>query len=527
MKKSFNINISGVIFHIDEDAYEKLNQYIERLKQHFAGEESSEEIVNDIEARIAELLREKLGEDKQVISLDDVEEVIAVMGEPAEMDEEEHEGVASEREPAGPGYDRPKRLFRDPDNKIIGGVGGGMGAYFNVDPLWFRLAFVVSFFAVGPLAYIIFWIAIPMARTTAEKLEMRGKRVNINNIERSVKEEFRDIGDSFSSYASRTRESFSRNKGMYRDAGDTIGDGIVEVLRVLLKIAAILIGIVLIITGLSLISAIIGVMFIPSIPFVLMDELPIYFSGPAFINLIFGDGLIFTLGVLGMALLIGIPLAWLVFIGLRLIFGNRIKTHYFDHNVLIVWVVALFVTGGSIFFTAKDFRHEQTIDKEVSSLPAGKASYKFDMTPDSWYPSVIDERKYLFSEVPENRPALHNSFRGVPGLSFKATDDSIGVIYVEYSSRGESPRDARRRAERIVYDIKIKDSTVNLDALFAIPRDDKFRMQDIEVIVSLAEGTRFTISDELDDIAYPWYINAGTEYVVKNGKILGGVEKEE
>ena len=124
MKKSLNININGIIFHIDEDAYEKLNAYLERLKKHFSQQEGGGEVVNDIEARIAELLREKMDENKQVVTIEDIDEIIRKLGEPAEMMDDEEQ----EEKPPRFNFDQPKRLYRDPENKIIGGVGGGMGA---------------------------------------------------------------------------------------------------------------------------------------------------------------------------------------------------------------------------------------------------------------------------------------------------------------------------------------------------------------------------------------------------------------
>lgn len=207
MKKTVTINLSGIIFHIDEDAYGRLNSYLNRLRKHFGRTEGNEEIIADIESRIAELLQEKLANNKQVITIADVEEVIELMGEPYEMEEE-----TAPREKSG--RRRPKKLYRDPDNSMIAGICGGLAAYFNIDPIWFRAIFLISIFigGTGILVYLIMWILVPNANTTAEKLEMRGEPVNISNIERSIRDEFDNVKDKFNDFTNGAKESFKKKK---------------------------------------------------------------------------------------------------------------------------------------------------------------------------------------------------------------------------------------------------------------------------------------------------------------------------
>ncbi len=195
MKKTLTANINGIVFHIDEDAYYKLSRYLERIKAHFKHEQGGEEIVAGIESRIAEMFQERKKSHQQVVNIEDVQEVISQLGEPAEMS-----GDRDGRSDWGGRNNHteesiPKQLFRDPDNKYIGGVCSGLAAYFNIDPTWVRLLFVLLIFAAGStiLAYIILWIVIPKAVTTADRLSMRGERVNLSNIEKSIKEDLRDI----------------------------------------------------------------------------------------------------------------------------------------------------------------------------------------------------------------------------------------------------------------------------------------------------------------------------------------------
>ena len=188
MKKTYTINISGTVFHIEDDAYNRLNSYISALKQHFGDNDEGQEIVVDIEARIAEIFKEKQTPENQVIILTWVDEVIKTMGEPEEFEEQGEPGSTHQ------GKNR-KRLYRDPDHKVMGGVCGGLAAYFNIDPVIMRLIFIFHFLinGLGLLIYVILWIAVPEAKTTAQRLEMRGEAVNIENIEKWIKKEYRDI----------------------------------------------------------------------------------------------------------------------------------------------------------------------------------------------------------------------------------------------------------------------------------------------------------------------------------------------
>lgn len=194
MKKTFSVNLGNRVYNIDEDAYMTLKAYLERIEGHFSDLKEREDIINDIELRISELFSERLGVNKQVVTLTDVNEVIAVMGDPRQISGSEEE------EPAGSWERRtgPKRIYRDPDDRMIGGVCGGLAAYTNIDPVIMRLIFVaLLFMGIGALAYIILWIVVPEARTTAQKLEMRGDSVNTSNIGNFFRDEFESVRKSF------------------------------------------------------------------------------------------------------------------------------------------------------------------------------------------------------------------------------------------------------------------------------------------------------------------------------------------
>ncbi len=193
MKTTITINLGGIVFHIDDDAYEMLHNYLIAVEKQFSGEEERKEVMSDIEARLSELFTEILGQKRDVIMKDDVSKIFEIMGEPEDFLDEESQKEEPKRKTS---YRKTsKRLFRDPDNSILGGVCGGLGAYFNIDPIEFRIIFIILLIAgsVGFWIYIILWITIPEASTTAQRLEMRGEPITIENIKRAVREEFENV----------------------------------------------------------------------------------------------------------------------------------------------------------------------------------------------------------------------------------------------------------------------------------------------------------------------------------------------
>jgi phage shock protein PspC (stress-responsive transcriptional regulator) len=190
MKITVSINLGGYSFNIDEDAYAELKRYLKNLELHFAGEESSSEILSDIETRMAEIFRTKITTYKQVINIDDVNQAISVLGTPEDISD--NDGPTARDKFSSPGY---HRMYRDPDHRIIGGVCSGMGAYWDIDPVIVRIIFVALVLAggIGALVYLILYIVLPEAKSTAQKIEMKGDPVNIHNIKESVKKEFDNV----------------------------------------------------------------------------------------------------------------------------------------------------------------------------------------------------------------------------------------------------------------------------------------------------------------------------------------------
>lgn len=193
MKTTVSINIGGLAFHIDEDAYVSLKKYFKRVELHYAKEEGFEEIISDIESRVADLFKERVNDYKQVVVQADVIEVISIMGDPADFEEEKRDERTSLL------HTGSNRIYRDLDHKIIAGVCSGLAAYWSIDVIIIRVLFVVFAFAGGAslIIYPILWIVLPPALTTAEKIEMRGEPVTVDSIKNTVRDGFNNVKDSF------------------------------------------------------------------------------------------------------------------------------------------------------------------------------------------------------------------------------------------------------------------------------------------------------------------------------------------
>jgi len=193
MNKTININLGGLVFYIDEDAYQQLKNYLGAIERSLSSSEGKEEIIADIESRIAELFNEKLKDNKQVINQQDVLSVIQVMGEPEDYRVDEEVFGGDEKQSKSNASSR--KLYRDTDNKMLAGVSAGLGHYLGINKNWIRLLFLAlsGSGGFGLLLYAILWIGMPEAKTTAQKLEMKGEPINLDTIEKKVKEGYQSV----------------------------------------------------------------------------------------------------------------------------------------------------------------------------------------------------------------------------------------------------------------------------------------------------------------------------------------------
>ncbi|MDR1555497.1 MAG: PspC domain-containing protein [Tannerellaceae bacterium] len=241
MKKTLTVNLGGTVFHIDEDAYQLLEKYLSNLRIHFSKEEGVDEVMGDFELRISEILNERVRLGYTVITIEHVEAVIRQMGKVEDIfgEESAHTEATSHETTAQPGRERVnKRFFRNPDDRMLGGVCGGLAAYMGWDPTPIRLLLFLLLFFYGitiPI-YLVLWLVVPLAQTATEKLQMRGESVTVENIGKTVTDGFEKMSANVKDYV---------NSDKPRTAFQKVADAFVEVIGVLLKVAAVLLGIVL------------------------------------------------------------------------------------------------------------------------------------------------------------------------------------------------------------------------------------------------------------------------------------------
>jgi len=175
MKKTISINVGNQNFIIEDDAYEQLLAYLENVKKHCGTGIDATEVIADIESSMAEKLKSSLSKYKETINTQDITSLIKIMGTIEDFDREV--GNSQDEETAKEDQQTKRKLYRDTDNAIIGGVAAGLGNYFDIDPVLFRIIFCALVLAGGSgfLIYILLWIAMPEAKTAHQKLEMQGQ----------------------------------------------------------------------------------------------------------------------------------------------------------------------------------------------------------------------------------------------------------------------------------------------------------------------------------------------------------------
>lgn len=248
MKKVINITIGGLVWSVEEDAYEKLASYLDAIKKYFSKDKDGDEIVEDLEASIAEKFGKRKVKEAAITEkdVDAIIEQIGTLKDFKKMSEEEEEEGEEESEKSS----EAKKLYRDPDDMIIAGVCSGIAAYFGVETVLVRLIFAISVFfgGFGVLAYILLWIVTPLAETTAQKLEMRGERLTLHEIEKSVKRSVQDLKKKDLSGVKRGAEKA-------KVALNKIFIALGKVLKVAAKLVQKVLGLALIVAGIAGISA--------------------------------------------------------------------------------------------------------------------------------------------------------------------------------------------------------------------------------------------------------------------------------
>ena len=499
MKKTFTINISGSIFHIDDDAFEKLQKYLHMLNKHFGPAIEGQEILQDIEARIAELFLEKTNNKVEVITDFMVDEVTARMGKPEDfMESGEEESGKAATETASQ-EEEPKirrRLYRDGDNRVLGGVCSGMGAYFNIDMVMMRVIFFLLFFLIGPfnlLLYFILWIVVPKAKTTAQRLEMRGKEATISNIEKSIKEEVNEVGESYSKFANAKNE-----KGVSRidSFGEVVGSG----LRVVLRVIVLIFGAALIIGG---IASLIGFIASMAIGNSFMHGGPWNFGSgsnvdmAALLNNFVSPGA-YTISIIAISILAGIPILLILFIGTKLLFRYKTNNRMIGLGTFGLWLAALIVLIVVAVNQVSNFG-KQTSQTVTQKVECTQCKTLYLETGDDLYESLID------NEISLDRMKIatvngKDKLLGHPRFTIEKSSSGEYLLLIKKQSRGRSTVDAQKNVEEIEYNFVQKDSTLRFDPYYMLKDNARWRDQEIFLTLKVPEGKSIYLNQKMTSI---------------------------
>ncbi|PCH91206.1 MAG: hypothetical protein COB85_09395 [Bacteroidetes bacterium] len=493
MKKTVTINLSGVIFHIDEDAHDNLHAYLNKIKGYFSDSEGKDEIMADIEARIAEMLQEKIGKGKEVISTEDIDQVIVVMGKPEDYVDADSAPASDEKAEEQTtdkdyGYTR-KRVFRDPDNNVIGGVCGGIAAYFNFDPIWLRVIFAVSFFFLGTgfLLYLLLWMIIPKAHTTAEKLEMKGERVNVSNIEKSIKEELDNLKKKFNEF---TKEATNgKKKPIIRAKGllDKLIDFIISLLTFTIKAIVKFIGVIFIAIGIVLLIMLLSSLFGSSSIFSMSNMGIGSLFSIDISDIFFVSVQQFNWAAAGLLLVIGIPLIAIVYNGIKLLLGIKKRLRGLGIVTMALWIAGCILVGYVGTEIGRDFRKkgvkktsialsnpsDNVLVLEVIGKEYDEDDYDMSIKTDNWMSFYIDDKRINI---------------GKTELDIVRSKTDSFEIQLIYKARGKSRKVALKRAENINYSFSQKDSLVQFDPYFNLPSDAKWRAQQVRILIRVPDS---------------------------------------
>ena len=508
MNKTVNINIGGLFFHIDEDAYQKLSKYFEAIKRSLSNSSGKEEIMNDIEMRVAEIFTERQKSDKHVINYLDVDGVISVMGQPEDyrIDDDLSQPTPSQNYI----HSGRKKLYRDEDRKMLGGVCSGLGHYFGIDSVWLRLFFLLLFFGFGTgvIAYIILWIAMPKAITTAEKLEMTGKPVNISEIEKKVKEEFDKVSGKIKNV------DYDELGNRVKNGAETFGSKLGVVFNTLFEAFAKVVGVfILIFSSLALFGIMIAsgaTIFSSSLPqnaLINHFRIPLGLETPLWIQ-----GVLFLLTF-------GIPFFFLFILGLKLVVANyKSIGSIAKYTLIAIWSIALSLL---ITLGVKEFAQISSEGKEVKKEVINifpNDTLQICFKNNNYYAREKEYRiDFKLTQDENNKDVIYSN-----NISFKVmpTNEYKPYLQIEKIALGKSNQEARKRAAKIKYGYKIEGNKLILDNYLLSEVVSKFRNQKVELYLYLPKGIQFQMEesvqeyDESDDNYFNLHFSSG-DYIYK------------
>ncbi len=490
MNKTINISLNGQHFNIDENAYTALKKYLKTLEVSFSQDEGKDEIMQDIETRIAELFQGYLGLGRDVVSEYDVEKMITVMGRPEqylEEGEESKEQAESQQQTLG-NQTIEKKLYRDLDEKIIAGVLAGISHYFGWNPMYLRgiylglplmtlifdAGFSISFFVIS---YIVMWIIMPIAHTNIQKMQMYGTPVTVDTIQKNFsKEEIKETVDNISGF---TRE-------VVTDATPFLE----RVLGAFLSILKVFFGILLMFMGIGalvgaftlLITSLFSQNFLYSFGDLLFDQAWQYY---VFVFAVFF--LILSIGVL------------ITYFAIRLLSNQR--TFKNSSSIIISCISAFFISLVVIIImstlTAMEFREEVSFyDKEKLMTDSDTLRVSFAEPQHGKY--VVTRSKFG-NVLGWNQDMDSLKIRVWNDIEIKKSYDNHFYVEKVLSAKGRDEKDARKNISKISYPYQLRGNHLYLPEEMMLPSTSKYRFQEVQLVLYVPEGKHIE-TDNIDDI---------------------------
>ena len=514
MNKTVNINLGGMVFHIDEDAYQKLTRYFDAIKRSLSKSSGQDEILKDIEIRVSELLTEKQKSEKHVVTLREVDEVIAVMGQPEDYILEEDGTTGTNFSD----YSAPrttKKLYRDEENGMIGGVATGLGHYFGIDSVWLKIMFLIFVFAgfgTGILAYIILWVVTPPALTTSEKLEMTGEPVTISNIEKKVREEFENVSEKIKN------ADYDKFGNQVKTGAGKLGNSFSDFIMTVFKVFAKFLGIILIMSGLTvLVLLFIGV-------FTLGTSVSMSFPWQSFVEAgNFTDYPIWAFGLL-MFFAVGIPFFFMTLLGFKLLAPNMKSVgNIVKYTLLAVWLISISIAISIGIKQASAFAaNGRTVQKETINIaPTDTLVIKFKHN-DYFAKNVDDRHEFMITNDSLNNEII---YANKVNIRIEKSDEKYAYIQIEKEAKGKSLSEAKKRADAIKYSYKVIGNQLIFDNYLITDVKNKFRDQEVEITLFLPVGTLIKPDDSManydytDDEFFYWHPKENEIFRLEENKI--------
>ena len=489
MKKTVNINLGGIIFHIDEDAYASLQNYLESIKKHYSKEEGCEEIASDIESRIAELIQEK---SIQIISVSDVEELISIMGKPESYEDNEEEEEAT-KETSGTTETKKakRRIYRNTDNEIIGGVCSGIATYFNIDPVIIRLLFILGLFTGGGvLIYIILWAIVPAAKTTSEKLQMKGEKVNAENIKKTIQKEFENLKSTIEKVDAQNQKN--KVKTMFQ----SIASFLMSLIGYLFKFIVKFLGIILLMMGVFLSFMIVVNLFGTGDSMIHINGNHIHpFNLSQYFPLIIDMPNLRGITALGLLLFIGIPVVQIIWLAVRILFSIPKQSHTTRSIMAGTWILGI---ACLIYVSTKASRNFQNESYSTQTVELSSASdtLNLELSDNDFFNTHQENSSFYYDEELESLLCT-----SVDLDIHRATGDEF-ELKIKKISNGKSQKQAKINASKINYDYTLEYNTLNFENYLSLEQEQGFRFQSVELILYVPEGKAVYLDPSLRYFIY-------------------------